>query len=76
MFGKLIGMGTLALAVTVLVSPPAQATSSVNCRELPFLCKGQQPRSAPEIDPGLLRGTLTVLSGGVLMLAERRRRRR
>ena len=29
----------------------------------------------PEIDPGMMRGTLTVLVGGVLVLLARRRRR-
>ena len=30
--------------------------------------------STPEIDPSLLGGTVTVLVGGLLMLAEKRRR--
>jgi len=33
------------------------------------------PRSAPELDPSLLTGSLTVLVGGGLMLVERLRRR-
>jgi len=34
-----------------------------------------QPTPAPEIDPGMMRGTLVVLVGGVLLLLDRRRRR-
>ena len=34
-----------------------------------------QPTPVPEIDPGMMRGTLTVLVGGVLVLLARRRRR-
>ena len=33
------------------------------------------PTPVPEIDPGMMRGTLTVLVGGVLVLLDRRRRR-
>lgn len=33
------------------------------------------PGSAPEIDPGSIAGALTLLSGGVLLLTDRRRRK-
>jgi hypothetical protein len=33
------------------------------------------PTPTPEIDPGMMGGTLTVLVGGILVLLERRRRR-
>lgn len=33
------------------------------------------PTRVPEIDPGMMRGTLTMLVGGILVLRERRRRR-
>jgi hypothetical protein len=35
----------------------------------------RQPTPVPEIDPGMMSGTLTVLVGGVLVLLDRRRRR-
>jgi len=69
----LIGRITAALALTALLATPAAATTSGLCRLLPVLCKVTPPKT-PEIDPGLARGTLTLLVGGVLMLAERRRR--
>jgi len=34
-----------------------------------------RPTPTPEIDPGMMRGTLTVLVGGMLVLLARRRRR-
>jgi hypothetical protein len=33
------------------------------------------PRATPEIDPGALRGALTILAGGMLLLTDRRRGR-
>jgi hypothetical protein len=33
------------------------------------------PHATPEIDPGALRGALTLLAGGVLVLTDRRRGR-
>ena len=45
----------------------------------PFRSKPQpvdrRPTPVPEIDPGMMRGTLTVLVGGMLVLLARRRRR-
>ncbi len=63
---------TLALA-TVLASPASAAVVNPVCKLLPILCSSGPPKT-PEIDPGMARGTLTLLIGGVLMLAERRRR--
>ena len=65
-----------ALALTLVLASPAMATGSGICRWIPRLCTygGSVPRT-PEIDPSLARGTLTILLGGVLVLAERRRRR-
>jgi hypothetical protein len=34
------------------------------------------PFGTPEIDPGMMRGTLTVLVGGMVILLDRRRRHR
>jgi hypothetical protein len=59
---------TLALAT---LAQPAHAGFSF-CSIYPPACT--TPR-APEIDPTALRSALVVLAGGVLMLAERRRRR-
>ena len=36
--------------------------------------RGGGPVKTPEIDPGMLRGALVLLGGGVLMLTDRRRR--
>jgi hypothetical protein len=35
----------------------------------------RRPTPVPEIDPGMMRGTLTVLVGGMVVLLARRRRR-
>jgi hypothetical protein len=69
-----------ALALTLALASPAMATGSNICKFKIFqrftFCGGGGtiPRT-PEIDPSLARGTLTILLGGVLVLAERRRRR-
>jgi hypothetical protein len=34
------------------------------------------PNATPEIDPGMLRGGLVLLGGGLVILADRRARRR
>ncbi len=61
-----------ALVSTIALAAPASA--GLLCTYL-GLCGGLTPtRSTPELDPSLLVGTVTVLVGGFLMLAERRRR--
>ena len=34
-----------------------------------------RPNPTPEVDPGALRGALTLIAGGLLVLSDRRRRR-
>jgi hypothetical protein len=77
--GKIVNLTMAATLALALSAAPAWASHSGGglCRILPILCKvGGTPPRAPEIDPSVARGTLAVLAGGVLMLAERRRRRR
>ena len=67
---------TLALALVTALASPAAAGGSHICRIFPILCNGSTPPPrAPEIDPSVARGAVTVLVGGALMLAGRRRRR-
>jgi hypothetical protein len=70
----LFGIGTLALALAVMA--PSSAFAGI-CTWFPSLCGGTIPSTpqAPEIDPGTLSATFSLLAGGVLMLVERRRRR-
>lgn len=37
-------------------------------------CHWPRPNNTPEVDPGALRGALTLLVGGVLALGDRKRR--
>jgi hypothetical protein len=64
---------------TVLVGASVPAHALDTGWWWPFRSKPQPvnrpPTSTPEIDPGMMRGTLTVLVGGMLVLLERRRRR-
>lgn len=63
---RALGSGvTRAVALLLLI---AAASSSA-------LAGGPLP-AAPEIDPGSMGGALTLLTGGVLMLTDRVRRRR
>lgn len=62
----LAGIGTAVLAATMA----APASAGV----LPCFLTNLGCDRAPEIDPTLLRGALTVLVGGGLMLAERFRK--
>jgi hypothetical protein len=68
--GTLVRMAPVALALIMVVHPPASAGL---CGFGPFPPCGGTP--APEIDPSLLRGAIAMLTGGVLMLAGRRRSR-
>ena len=69
---KLMAMLPLVLVLVAVFEAPAWATF---CDFAPWLCQNGGPSPSPEIDPNLLRGTLTLLAGGVLMLAGRVRRR-
>ncbi len=67
-----------AAALTAVLAAPAAAATSRVCRVFPWLCNVRPPTrpvGTPEIDPGMLRGTLTVLVGGMLILLDRRRGR-
>jgi hypothetical protein len=68
----LIATAATGLALTLAAATPASA-GIISCL-LFGVCGGTTPRT-PEIDPTLLRGTLTLVVGGVLVLADRRRRR-
>ncbi len=39
-------------------------------------CSVPGPTAAPEIDPGTITAAVTLLSGGIMLLVDRRRRRR
>ena len=66
---------TVALALVTALATPAAAGSSNICKWFPRLCTtGTTTPSAPEIDPSVARSAITILVGGVLMLAGRRRR--
>ena len=67
---KLISISTAAVTMLVMAAP----ASADLCSLLGIGCAPSGSGSTPELDPSLLGGTLTVLVGGLLMLAERRRR--
>jgi hypothetical protein len=65
-FGMVVLTGCLVFsAIGIAHATPVSSTSTI-----------PKPPSAPELDPNALRSGLTLLGGGVLMLAERRRRNR
>ena len=74
---RMMKLATLAGITTAVVAAsmatPAHAGYPIFdiCKYIPC----NTPRSAPEIDPSVLTGAITVLVGGGLMLAERFRRR-
>jgi hypothetical protein len=68
----LIGFGVLVLGLAV--ATPSDALAGL-CDWFPIVCGGGNVGQAPEIDPGMLSATISLLSGGVLMLVDRRRRR-
>jgi len=70
---KLMTRTMLALAMAAALATPAHAGFNFFC-SFTNLCDYTPPRTAPEIDPGVISGAVTVLAGGVLMLARRRRR--
>lgn len=63
----------VAFALVTLLDASAWAFGDL-CSLFPRICSVVEVPPAPEIDPNLLRGTIAVLAGGVLMLAGRRRR--
>lgn len=70
-FASSIILGT---ALTVIVATPADASL---CKLLPILCDrpvggGGGGNPVPEIDPRLLGGALTIVAGGIALLADRR----
>jgi hypothetical protein len=58
---RLLAVAVLSLAVIGAGAIPASANN------------GHENDGAPEIDPGLLGGAVTLLAGGLLILRERRR---
>ena len=64
--------GITATIVAVSMATPANAGLPIDICKILYC---PPPRSAPEIDPSMLTGAITVLVGGGLMLAERFRRR-
>jgi len=60
-----------ATALTIAGAGIAEARHS-RPRPRPFPWK---PSKAPEVDPGLARGALAVLAGGLLIFSDRRRRK-
>jgi hypothetical protein len=71
MNSKLINAATAVVAMLMMAAP---ASALDLCGLIGIGCPPSGTRSTPELDPSLLGGTLTVLVGGLLMLAERRRR--
>ena len=76
---SLLAATLTAAAFSLSLATPAAAAQSGICRILPRLCEPPRPGpprpQTPEIDPGVLRGVLTVLIGSALVRAERRRGR-
>jgi hypothetical protein len=70
---KLFGTVSMALALTLALHTPASAGRLCGFWLFPACDTTPGPEPAPEIDPNLLRGAIAVLTGGVLMLAGRRR---
>jgi hypothetical protein len=70
----LIGGGIFA-ALALLAAAPAWARQWGRPPHFPHPVLWPEPRSTPEIDPGALRGALTLLAGGMLVLTDRRRSR-
>lgn len=75
---RMLKLATLAGITTAVVAAstatPAHAGFFFDiCKYI--RCDYKPPTSAPEIDPSMLTGAITVLVGGGLMLAERFRRR-
>jgi len=63
-YATLTGIG-ITIGITAVMLAAAMVGSA----------RAGEPVPAPEIDPSLVTGTLTVLAGGGLMLVERIRRR-
>ncbi len=68
---KLATLAGITTALVVSMASPSHAFFNI-CY---FIKCDRVPTSAPEIDPSMLSGAITVLVGGGLMLAERFRRR-
>jgi hypothetical protein len=70
MLMRILGIAALILASTITV------TSFHHLQERQPSPGCPDPASAPELNPSVLGGGLTLLTGGALLLAERRRARR
>jgi len=78
LLSKSVSVCGIALVCAALASPAfAQSWGGGggSCGPTPPSCGGGGGGGAPEIDPNSLAGALTILSGGVLVLSDRFRRK-
>jgi hypothetical protein len=67
--------GAAAALILVASGSSAQARQWARPATAKPPCTFPRPNQTPEVDPGALRGALTLLGGGVLAFTDRKRRR-
>jgi len=67
--------GAATALILAASGSPAQARQWARPATTKPPCTFPRPAQTPEVDPGALRGALTLLAGGVLAFTDRKRRR-
>ncbi len=70
---SVLAVSVLSLTLIAAGAMPASARDSQGDEDQNSQGENNQGGGAPEIDPGLLGGVVTLVAGGLLILRERRR---